>query len=204
MSYWHKKTSALKDKFIETALWYQYLLDHPEEMAKEKNKEEKNANENFAEISYRHAFLIKNLVDRIYVSSDYPSVYSDNISVPYDNCLNHNRKWPTDIFYDDENGKKCTIYFSFKFQNFLEMQDFIKEKVPLIFEGWNDIDGKVGYGGNSLLAVCDAVTFIQSPLYGGKRTDGKTEYKRCKFNVCIGFSKQRWNRLYKEYLRQKK
>lgn len=103
--------------------------------------------------------------------------------------------------YDDQTGHKCSIFFHLAFRNWNEMEAMIGNPLPKIFTGYTK-NGEIGYNGNSILQATDAVGYITSPLYGGKRiSDGKS-YSTCSFDVWLGFSKVGWKKTYENWLKE--
>lgn len=92
-----------------------------------------------------------------------------------------------DIF-DDHNHAKCTIFYWFSSGIWKNMECFIQEKLPKVFNGFGVDDSK----GNSLLNVTDAVGDLKNPL---------SEHYR-NFYMCMGFSKTGWKQTYYTWLKE--
>lgn len=95
-------------------------------------------------------------------------------------------------------GKRCAQYASMQFQNWKQLEAFIGEKLPPIYQGW-DVNGSMGFNGNSYLDVTDAVGSIESPLCMRLRPDGKY-YVPLRTKMVMGFSKTTWKSVYQTWM----
>lgn len=91
--------------------------------------------------------------------------------------------------YDDETGNGCTIYAILNFNDYIEIESMIEEKLPRIYQGWYKSSDHY-YNGNSILNAVDAVGEIKSVLYE-HRFDPE---------LIVGFSKNTFKHKYYDWM----
>ena len=191
-SYWREHAKAKKESFIEAICQYEYEKAHPQEET-QPLPEKDSVTESF---STNTNIKITPIQARIRKSSEKPSGHCMNDKPLYNGISIVNA-------YDDQTGKKSSIFYRLSFENWLQMEAYLGESLPKIFKGYI-IDKTLSYNGNSILYATDAVGDIYSLLYGAEFINGKYSkcYSSCDFNIWIGFSKIGWKRVYEEWLKK--
>lgn len=115
---------------------------------------------------------------------------------------------PEDWTICDYTGKKASLYFVFRPENWRQLERLLGEAVPKLIKGWysSSVSSTSGrpYSGNSILDATDAVLDLDTPLRALDRSyDNKFQKlglgRHIDFSVAIGFSRNGFKRLLKQY-----
>lgn len=111
----------------------------------------------------------------------------------------------------DFTGKKASIYFVFRPDNWHELEKMVGEEVPKLMKGWysgnysNGFDSECErpYSGNSILSATDAVLDVLTPLEAIHKNWDRVYTplnlgRDVNFTVAIGFSKLGFRKLLKQ------
>lgn len=186
--HWIHCVQSKKKTLLDAFCLFQYYSDHPDKKPERKPRQ----NKTFSDIyMVEPSDSVYRITKR---EKEQPSGYSVNqVKLRKDGSSYLEEP------LDDRTGKSCSIFFKISFHNWIEMESLIEKPLPKIFTGWTD-RGELGYNGNSILSVTDAVGDIQSPLYGGRRPSNNEQYHGYGFDVWMGFSKLGWKKVYEDWL----
>lgn len=160
-NYWNEKARERKDRFVDLICKKTYQSSHPE-------------------VDWdKDIACIDAIEQETSGLRTVNRIYNQNIKYRYQ---------VADVILDDYNGAKCSIFYWLNPKDWKEMETFLGEPLPKIFQGF----GARNYNGNSLLEVVDEVGELVCPLTG--HFNG--------YSLCIGFSKAGWKKTYYSWLKE--
>lgn len=161
-NYWNEKAREKKDRFIDLICKKNYCSSHPDtDWGKDMACMDA--------IEQKTSGL--RTINRIY-----------NQNIKY-HC-----NQIADVILDEHNSAKCSIFYWLNPKDWKEMEAFLEEPLPKIFQGFGTRD----YNGNTLLDVVDMVGELECPLTG----------RFSQYSLCIGFSKAGWKDTYYSWLKE--
>lgn len=95
----------------------------------------------------------------------------------------------------------CSHFFVFRPSNWLMLEQIIDCDVPDFIKGWYDDHTGYPYSGNPILNAVDPVSMLQTPV--NRRGNGDNPQLTFSFDFVIGFSKNGYKKILKQYSNKK-
>ena len=185
LSYWSEHVKIYKEKFLDAICQYTYRKVHLDERT-ESQIDEISAKTVLEDYGVEITPLWKRI--------------EKETELPFGHCMNKNVIYgeygEDDIInaLDDYTRGKCTVFYSLNFFNWLEMEDFLTEKLPKIFQGYHESQRYYKMNGNPY--DTDPIEAVSSILCGD------FDHDECYFTIWMGFTQSGWKRLYTDWLKK--